>query len=138
MTRESNGSRVADRSYGRGQQVAFVHGCLGGDDRVTKGVVDGAWKKDWCCGVAAWCYEESLLGLIGQGSTFVHAVSSTGVEALVVLQALRWASTHGLRKVHILTDSMEVIHGLCCSMDVAIPVRNVLLDVLDLFYLLTM
>lgn len=62
----------------------------------------------------------------------IHALLSTGVEALAVFQALRWANVKGLRKIQILTDSFEVVKALCCIRNANDAIRNVVLDILDI------
>jgi len=70
-------------------------------NQVVKLVVDGVWKKDSCIGVAAWCGQHLLHMPFEQGFTHVHALSSTGVEALAILPTMRWARAKGLRKLQI-------------------------------------
>lgn len=76
--------------------------------------------------------------MIGQevhGSTMVYACSSTGVEALVVLQALRWAKAAGLRSMQNLTDNLLVVHALSCLDNVDVSICNVILDILGIMNL---
>jgi len=94
-------------------------------------VVDGAWHKDRLVGVAAWCASGPLQSLCDQGFTFICASSSTGVEALAILQALRWAKYKGLRLIKILTNSLEVVQALCCISNASMFIRNVVLDILE-------
>lgn len=95
---------------------------------VEKLVVDGAWNKDQLLGVAAWCGRANLNAFCSS----IHALSLTGVEALAVFQALRWANVKGLRKIQILTDSFEVVKALCCIRNANVATRNVVLDILDI------
>lgn len=78
--------------------------------------VDGAWKKQSCCGVAAWCRVDGEMNQQCHGFTPVYALSSTVVEALAVLQAIRWAKCSGIKRLQILTDSLEVVCALCCML----------------------
>lgn len=116
---------------------AVCWGRLEDGDQVVKLAVDGAWKRDTSKGVAAWCVEEVVQDQSIHGYTFVNAVSSTGVEALAVLQALRWAMAMGIRKVQILTDSLEVVHALRNAYEANICIRNIIFDVLDVVSQLT-
>ncbi len=76
--------------------------------------------------------EESSAQPHVKGFTHVHALSSTGVEALAVLQVLRWAKATDIREVIILTDSLEVVRALSDISCANVSFRNVILDVLDI------
>lgn len=100
-------------------------------EQAIKLLVDGAWKQMSLRGVAAWCMESMGLSQIHGGCTLVRAMSSTGVEGLAVLQALRWAKSRGIKMVQILTDSLEVVNALCKVEDANSSIKNIVLDILD-------
>lgn len=69
------------RAAGRishGLPSVFCSGLLDNDAQMVKVVVDGAWQKESCNGVAAWHVEGSMQCEPTQGYTRVHALSSTG------------------------------------------------------------
>lgn len=78
-------------------------------------------------GVAAWCQKQ-----MGQGFSFVRALSSTSVEALAVLQAVRWAKAMGIRKLRVLSDTLQLVNTLCNVSRISI--RSIIMDILDLVF----
>jgi len=104
--------------------LLFVKGSMEEAGHGVKIVVDG--------GVAAWCKEDQGMDQNNGGFSLVRALSSTGVEALAVLQALRWAKSCGMKVLQILIDSLEVVHALSRLEDANYSIRNIVLDIMDI------
>lgn len=112
--------------------LLFVKGSMEEAGHGVKIVVDGAWQEQSGRGVAAWCMEDQGMDQNNGGFSLVRALPSTGVEALAVLQALRWAKSCGMKVLQILTDSLEVVHALSRLEDANYSIRNIVLDIMDI------
>jgi len=127
----TKGGDVRSAVHDGAHNASFSFGQHGDLAQQVKIVVDGAWRKENFQGVAAWCMRDSNAQSCANGFTHVYAMSSIGVEALAILQALRWAKMKEFQEVTLLTDSLEVVCALSNVNCANVSIRNVILDILD-------